>query len=136
MGFHVENDGTDPVARLVESLGNKAEQIGLYLREIAVTQISPEGLPTPVRVESTEELVRLIQSGQATVKMMVIFQIGDLAFSKRMEDPEGHNVDVVASEMIPPEHRLLQERIREMVENRATIEDLFGGDEDDGLAGV
>lgn len=134
MGFQTESDGEDPIAQLIHNMSKKAEDLGLYLREVAITQMTDQG-PRPVMVESHEQLIHLILSGQVDIKMLVVFQIGELAFAKRNEDPDGHQVDVTASELIPPEHRLLKERIQDMLNDGKTIEDLFN-DGDDGLAGV
>jgi hypothetical protein len=140
MGFSVPSDDEDPIKQLVEELEKDFDKLGVYLRSASVTQQLPDGQLAPIEFETVDDLTAQVRAG-VDVKMVVALQIGDLAFSKRLEQPDVHETDVQASEILPPEHQLLKDNAEAAAaEGVDPIDALFETIEDenpdDGLAGV
>lgn len=130
-GFAAEGSSDDPIRNMVESLEKACDQQGLYLRAVSVSQQLPNGQMAPVEFDTIDELTALIRAG-VDLKMVASFQIGDLAFSKRVESPDAHEMDVTAQEILPPEHQLLRDNADAAAAGGVDpIDALFGSDDDE-----
>lgn len=133
MGFSAPASDDDPIAVLVQDMEKGGDEIGLYLRSVVLSQQLPDGNLAPVHFNSVDELTNMVRTGAVSLKMVVAFQVGDLAFSDRIENPAKYEMDVQAQEILPPEHQLLVDNARAEAEAKGIdpIDALLGLDDDD-----
>lgn len=118
-------DPRDAIRRIGELLEEKTRPLGLYLHGLSVG-CHDEELMAKIN-EDPGELNKAIENG-AEVVLMVNFAIGDVAWMKRTQDPEQHEIDKAAQGILPDDVTELREKLRRA---REEGKDIFDLDEDD-----
>ncbi len=119
-------DDHDALAKLTEEVGTRGEQLGLYLRDVSVAtsdvDAARQGATDPASV------AELIKSGEAKFVLVATYTIGDLAFSKRVQDPAQDEIDQTVRSMLPDPATELREKLaKRIAEGKSIFDD---GDEE------
>lgn len=111
----------DKISSLVKELENSSRKVGLYL-EGAGLGVSPNVDP---RVLSTLDGVKsVVKSQDGEVVISATFTIGDVAWSKRVQDPDQHEVDKQVRTMLPDPVEEMRERLKKAREEGKNIFDI------------
>lgn len=118
--------------QLTDSLEKSASKIGLYLQNVGVGTSNPDPKEQEKVVSSMEELKRVLLSDEEDVFVMATFAIGDVAWSKRVLDPDQDKIDDEVRAILPDPVEMLKEQLRAAKEEGRDIFDLdLGGSLDD-----
>jgi cysteinyl-tRNA synthetase len=107
-------DMDEQFEELAETLKNKAEKIGLYMRNhVIATQAREMDESDGDMVLSVEALRAKMEMGDVRVAIMAVFTLGDVAFSERVQNPEAFDLDTQFRQLMPTEHELKADEIRD-----------------------
>lgn len=123
-----EPDGTahEEIKELITNLENVTRKIGLYLEDVAVA--SSDQTTALNALTNKDALVDAVTSGDANLILVTTFALGDIAFSKRVLNPEQEKVDDEARLLLPKPEDELKEKLQRAMEEGKGIFDL--GEED------
>lgn len=113
-------DPRDAIRRIGEELEDKARSLGLYMHGISVG-CHDEDLMAKINADPAA-INKAIEEGQEVV-LMVNFALGDIAFMKRTQDPEQHEIDKEAQVLLPDPVEELREKLRKAREEGKDIFD-------------
>ncbi len=112
-------EDNDNLAELAERLKVKAEKLGLYLQDATIATPDPDAAAQV----APESIIQGIKDGKPFM-LMTTFVIGDLAYSKRVQDPEQHEIDKQVQVMMPTAAELLKEKMqRRMAEGKSIFDE-------------
>lgn len=125
-----EPEPNEELSSLLNSLGSEltdsARKLGLYAEHVSV---GVTGNVPPDSIKDIESLKKVVEGDDGEVLVMVTFAIGDVAYSKRIQDPEQDEIDDQVRTMLPDPAEELREKIRKAREEGRDIFDLdLGGD--------
>lgn len=110
----------DHLAELAARLREKTEDLGLYMQDATVATADPDAaMEAQVMPES---ILTAITEGK-NFMLLTTFIIGDLAFSKRVQNPEQDAIDKQVQPMIPTDAELLKEKIQRRIAEGKSIFD-------------
>ena len=110
----------DNLQELADRLKEKAEKIGLYMQDASIATPDPDAAEeAQLRPDS---IIQSIQEGKHFM-LLTTFVIGDLAFSKRVQEPDQHEVDKQVQVMMPTEAELLREKMERALREGKSIFD-------------
>ena len=67
-------------------------------------------------LDKNPDIKAMIESGEASFALMVQFTVGDLAFDTRVQNPTQFETDAEFRRMMPSEHELHRDNLRERIE--------------------
>ena len=110
----------DHLAELAARLREKTEDLGLYMQDATVATADPDAaMEAQVMPDS---ILTAIAEGK-NFMLLTTFIIGDLAFSKRVQNPEQDAIDKQVQPMIPTDAELLKEKIQRRIAQGKSIFD-------------
>lgn len=110
----------DHLAELSDRLKVSCEKIGLYMQDATIATGDPEAaLEAQIAPDS---IVKSIEDGKDFM-LLTTFIIGDLAFSKRVQNPEQAEIDNTVQAMMPTDAELLKEKIQRRIAEGKSIFD-------------
>lgn len=102
----------DRIKLVLDNLKESFEDIGLYLLECGVATTDDEALKDDSSKDFRDKLV----TGESKWLISATFQLGDVAFSDRVLNPDKFKEDQTFREMMPSEADLIRDRIRKAKE--------------------
>lgn len=114
-------DGGPAVATLVEKLTDATRKIGLYVESAGLG--ATDGID-PTVISDLAEMKKVVSGDDGDLLLMVGFAIGDVAFSKRVQNPEQDEVDDQVRAMLPDPVAEIKERLRKAKEEGKDILDV------------
>lgn len=114
-------DGGPVVAALVEKLTEGTRKIGLYVESAGLGATDGIG---PTVVSDLAAMKKVVAGDDGDLLLMVGFAIGDVAFSKRVQNPEQDEVDDQVRAMLPDPVAEIKERLRKAKEEGKDIFDV------------
>lgn len=109
------------IDQMVVELQARAEKLGLYMRDAMIATTDEDVFK---QAAANNESIKVAIENGATFLVMSVFQIGDQAFSKRVQDPEQYEIDKEAQVILPDPAEELRQRLLEG-------KGLFDDDDDD-----
>lgn len=113
-------DPRDAVRRIGEELEDKTRSLGLYMHGISIG-CHDEELMKQIN-DDPAALNKAIEDGQEVV-LMANFAIGEIAWMKRTQDPDQHEIDKEAQVLLPDPAEELKEKLRKAQEEGRSIFD-------------
>lgn len=110
----------DNISELADRLKEKAEKLGLYMQDVTVA--TPDEGAAMEAHTTPDSIIQAIQNGTKFV-LLTTFVIGDLAFSKRVQNPEADEIDKQVAVLLPTEAELLKEKMQRAMEQGKGIFD-------------
>lgn len=104
---------------VVEDLTNKAKHLGLYVVSTTIATDNEDLVGEDAdedMLEKNPDIKAMIESGEASFALMVQFTVGDLAFDTRVQNPTQFETDQEFRRMMPSEHELHRDNLRERIE--------------------
>lgn len=107
----------EELSNLLNSLGSdlsdSARKLGLYAEHVSV---GVTGNVPPDAVKDLDSLKKVIEGDEGDVLVMATFAIGDVAYSKRIQDPEQDEVDDQVRMMLPDPVEEIREKLKKAQE--------------------
>lgn len=124
------DDPREKLSAVMKDLEDQARKLGLYIEHAAIASSDPEGAMESL--EDADKLRELLASDEDEVYLMATFAIGDVAWSKRVQDPEQDKIDDQFRVIAPDPVEELREKMRRAAaEGKSILDiDLEGGDDD------
>lgn len=97
---------------LLEDSKSAFEKIGLYTMSSNVGAVPTPGSEDEVMAEDSE-IEDLMTSGKADFYLVMTMEIGDVAWSDRVLNPESYADKRAFLEIVPSEHEILREKALE-----------------------
>lgn len=98
--------GEEAFVRLIEQVTERAEKMGLYVRHVAVSSSAD-----PEEMEKGDP--RELMEAGAEFIVQIAFQIGEVAWTDRILNPDAYDERKQFELMMPSEEELMLERMRE-----------------------
>ncbi len=109
------SDINEQVGQIIESVKNNFQKIGLYANDVQFAVSNPEALIREDDPNYTPDMHKLIASGEAQFVASVRFDIGDVAWSDRILNPDKHNLDKEFEAIVPSEEDTSASELAEMM---------------------
>lgn len=106
-------DVPNRLMKAIEDLAERTQKIGLYYQGASIGADDPDLAAKMQAGELTPDDI-MISGGQVIV--ISGFNIGDMAFSRQVAEPEQHELDKQAQAILPTEVDLLKERLMRAIE--------------------
>jgi hypothetical protein len=116
---------------LIESVDATAQTLGLYLRPHEVAVHFADMMGEDEDEPSTDgSLYERLRSGEARAMMTLSFNVGEVAWSERIQNQEAFEEKKEFEKIVPSEDEIWLDKLREEARNGKLL-DLGSGDEDD-----
>jgi len=110
----------EELADLLDEVTKRSEKFGLYLKDTLIGAVDRD-IATAI-AEGKTTVKQAVMEG-ASISILATFAIGDVAWSDRIQDPDGFKVDQEFKTIMPTEDELIKdELIRKLREGK----DIFG----------
>lgn len=126
----------EQIKELVEEIKVRTEKVGLYLKDFSMMTRSDdpdiqEKISKAVQDDPEGNGLReLAKTGEVQFIMVGIFQIGDVAFGDRVQNPDAYDADKQFAQIVPSEDEMIRERIMRAIAEGKDPLSIFD-DEDD-----
>lgn len=123
-------DPREKIGAIIKTMEDETRKFGLYLENAAIGTSDGSG---PEVLDDPDKIKKILLSDEEDVFVMATFAIGDVAWSKRVQDPEQDKIDDQARTILPDPVEALKEKMRQAQAEGKSILDLdLGGDDDAG----
>lgn len=109
------SDINDQVGQIIESVKDSFQKVGLYANDVQFAVSNPEALIREDDPNYTPDMHKLIASGDAQFVATVRFDIGDVAWSDRILNPEKYDLDKEFEAIVPKEDETAASQLAEMM---------------------
>jgi hypothetical protein len=123
------SDANESLKHTLGEMENAARKIGLYVQDVHIAATDPE--KGPAAMAEGDALRALVADEDDDCLVMVAFVLGDVAFSKRVLDPEQDKIDDEVRQILPDPVEELKEKMRRAAEEGRSVFDAMNDDDDD-----
>lgn len=115
---------------LADKIKTKADKLGLYMRDRWIATHTHEmDEEMAAQLSNSDAIKARMQTGDVRVAIMAIFTVNEVAFSDRIQNPEAYDLDTQFRTLMPTEHDLKADEIRDRL--RQNKGKLFNFEDDD-----
>lgn len=108
------SDSNEQAVKIIENIKGAYEKIGLYAQDASFHADNIEAIVKEDDPDYSPDIHEIIKNGESNILATVRFDIGDVAWSDRVLDPDKYDTDKQFAAIVPSEEEMALEEMKKL----------------------